>query len=332
MDGVEFLERALAVDPELAVVLFTGYPTVDSAVRALRIGAKDYLTKPFTGAQMRAVMERALALREEDRSAAPGERDTGKVPGMICGSPAMLRVLDILNNVADLISTVFITGETGTGKGLLARVLHERGRRRAMPFVAVNCSALPESLLESELFGYERGAFTGATAPRLGLIESADGGTLFLDEISEMPLSLQPKLLDVLQERKIRPVGSREDRAVDFRLVVAANSDPEQDVAEGKLRQDLYFRINVVRIELPPLRERREDIPRLAQHFVDELSHTAGGKVKELSPEAVELLRGRDWPGNVRELRNVIERALLLAGGPILTAADLEAAAPQIPR
>ncbi|MBI4584145.1 MAG: sigma-54-dependent Fis family transcriptional regulator [Planctomycetes bacterium] len=323
MDGLEFLERAMAADPELAVVLFTGFPTVETAVRALRIGVKDYLTKPFSGAQLREVMERVLLARAAERAASPQGMPAPQIQGFICGSPAMAPVLDLLNRIAGLISTVFITGETGTGKGVLAKAFHDRSRRCSKPFVAVNCGALPENLLESELFGHERGAFTGATQARQGLIESAEGGTLFLDEIVELPVNLQPKLLDVLQARQVRRIGSSAARPVDFRLIVASNRDAEQAVKEGRLREDLYFRINVVRIELPPLRRRQEDIPALAQHFIEELSYTCGSLVKGLNPEALETLLAHPWPGNVRELRNVIERALPLASGPLLTPADL---------
>ncbi len=323
MDGLELIERVLAIDPKVAVVLFTGFPTVETAVRALKIGAKDYLTKPFSSARLREVMERVLEARGVERKPPSPEATRAGVPGCVCGSPAMAPVLEVLDRVCDLISTIFITGETGTGKGLLSRAIHERSRRRAMRFVAVNCGALPEHLLESELFGHERGAFTGATQPRPGLIESADGGTLFLDEIVELPVSLQPKLLDVLQERQVRRVGSSEARPVDFRLITATNRNPERAVEEGRLREDLYFRINVVRIELPPLRKRREDIGTLAQRFIEELAPMGGSHVRGLSPDALELLLAHPWPGNVRELRNVIERTLPLASGSLIQAADL---------
>jgi two-component system response regulator HydG len=317
------------VDPDLPVVIITGQGTLQAAIDALRLGAQDFVTKPFGLRELLAPIRRVLEttrLRREVRALRQRQREQTGYPGLVGESPAMREVLDLVRRVAVSDATVLLTGETGTGKGVIARALHEHSPRAQGPFVQLNCAAVPEPLVEVELFGSEKGAFTDAHEHRLGQVEMAQGGTLFLDEIGEMPYSAQTKVLHVLEEKTFRRVGGREDLRVDVRLVAATNRDLEQAVAEGKFRQDLFYRIHVLPIHLPPLRERGEDLLLLARHFLDGFSREWGRKFAGFSPAAEESLRRYPWPGNVRELRNAMERAVLLASGPTIEAADLSIA------
>ncbi|MBX3023536.1 sigma-54-dependent Fis family transcriptional regulator [bacterium] len=322
--GLDLLPELLARRPDLDVVIITAYATIDTAVEAMRRGARDYLPKPFTPAQIRHVVEqvadrqrlvrRVAALQSELASATPEvELDSD--------APAMRAVLDVLPRVAASDATVLLRGENGTGKGVVARALHAGSPRAARPFVTVNCPTLSEELLASELFGHARGAFTGAVRDQPGRVEAADGGTLLLDEIGEISPGLQAKLLRFLQEREFERVGETETRRADVRLLAATNRDLEADVKAGRFREDLLYRLNVVELRLPPLRERPEDILRLARHFLVFFARAARRPVPELSPPAAQALVAYPWPGNVRELRNAIERALILWPAPVLVPA-----------
>ena len=313
-DGLE-LAREEGTGPGTAFVVITGSASIDSAVEALRRGALDYLTKPVDHPRLASVLahvNRAAALRAEVALLRGELRELGHFGPLIGSSKAMQTVYDLIARVAPTEASVFVTGESGTGKELVAQTVHALSRRKEKPFVAVNCGAISPTLIESELFGHERGSFTGADRRRLGLFEQADGGTVLLDEITEMPIELQVKLLRVLETRVLNRVGSTESVPVDVRLVAASNRDPKTAVADGALREDLLYRLNVFPIELPPLRERGDDVMRLAEHFLGELNRREGGE-KRLSEAAAQRLRELPWPGNVRELRNVVERATILA-------------------
>jgi two-component system response regulator AtoC len=332
--GVELVGQLRRLRPGTPVVLMTAFGSIDSAVEAMRTGAFDYLTKPFEPdavilAVERALAHRALALENEqlrravDRSSSLGE--------LIGRSPAMREIFALIKRIAHTRSSVLITGESGTGKEVVARAIHFHGDRSEKPFVPINCTAIPEGLLESELFGHVRGAFTGAHASKRGLFEKADGGTLFLDEIGDMGLVLQGKLLRVLQDREIRPVGGTQSLRVDVRIIAATNRDLEAEIAAGRFREDLFYRLNVIPIHIPPLRERPEDVPALAEAFLRR--HTDGRRCF-LSPEAMERLQAHPWRGNARELENVLERALALCDTETLGPNDLPlpgAAAPAAP-
>ena len=326
MDGIEVLERIKAIDEGIEVVLVTAVRTVRTAVAAMKLGAFDYLTKPFEEDELLAVIARALEKRALEREVTflRGElaraRDFDEIVGH---HPAMQKVYHLVAQVARTTTTVLITGESGTGKELVARAIHRQGPRRDKPFVAVNPAAVAESLIESELFGHERGAFTGANQRKLGRFELAQGGTLFLDEIATLKGELQVKLLRVLQEREIERVGGTRPIKIDVRVVAATNADLEDAVARGAFREDLYYRLNVVSIDVPPLAQRADDIPLLVQHFVHRYSRECNKPVDELSPEILTALREYGWPGNVRELQNVIERAVVLAEGPVIQLSDL---------
>ena len=325
-DGLEVLKRVRAATPDTPVILFTAHATIANAIEALRAGAFDYVQKPFDNDALRACVARALELSRLAREnrylrAELGQQNT--LGEIIAASDAMDDVLDLVRRAARSPATVLITGESGTGKERIARAVHFHSDRVAGPFVAVNCKAFAEGLLESELFGHERGAFTGADRARKGLFEEASGGTLFLDEIGEISEAFQAKLLRVLQEREIRRVGDDRARPVDVRVVVATNRDLQQDVAEGRFREDLFFRLAVIPIRIPPLRERPDDILPLARHFLVEFQQTTGRRVTALGDEVDALLLGHDWPGNVRELENAIERAIVLGDGESLRASDL---------
>jgi two-component system response regulator HydG len=314
MNGFELCERIVANHPDLPVMLLTAFGTLQAATTAIRVGACDFLTKPpdieeFVGALDRAVRSRRLRgeVKRLMRANLP------RIGEILTGSPAMQNLYEVLDRVAESDASVLITGESGTGKELLTRALHRGGRRAAEAFVAVDCAAVPDALLESELFGHVQGAFTDARRARTGLFKQADGGTLFLDEVGELPLSLQPKLLRALQERRVRPVGSDQEIPCDVRLVAATNRDLEAAVREGRFRHDLYFRINVVHLEIPPLRARGHDVLLLAQHFLDRCAAQAGKRVIGVSPQAAEYLLAYAWPGNVRELQNCIEHAVVFA-------------------
>jgi DNA-binding NtrC family response regulator len=310
-----------------AVVVITGYGTVESAVEAIRDGASDYLTKPVVDEELVLAIERAIqrrALTSESRAARPARASAdGGLETIIGNDPRMHRIYELVRAVAPTRTTVLMTGESGTGKSLIARAIHRNSPRAERPYVELSCGSIPETLLESELFGHVKGAFTGAHADKKGRFLAAHGGTLFLDEINSASPSMQLKLLRVLQERKFEPVGSAETIEVDVRVILASNQPLEQLVAAGQFRQDLYYRINVVAIELPPLRDRTADIPALAEHFLRLQCREHHRQIAGFSPEAVELLRRYPFPGNVRELENVVERAVVLARGGVIQAGDL---------
>jgi two-component system response regulator HydG len=315
MNGVELCERIVANRPDVPVIVITAFGSLDTAVSAIRAGAYDFITKPFDLAVLAVTLERAIqhrTLREEVKRLRIAVAESRRYGLLLGTSPAMRKVYTLLERIADSPASVLVTGETGTGKELVARALHDRGPRKAGPFVGLNCAAVPEALLEAELFGHVRGAFTDASRARAGLFARANGGTLFLDEIGELPLALQPKLLRALQERKVRPVGSDDELPFDARVVTATNRDLESAVDENRFREDLFFRINVIHVALPPLRARGGDVLLLAQHFVDRYAGQAGKAVSGISAAAAERLLAYAWPGNVRELENCIERAIAL--------------------
>jgi DNA-binding NtrC family response regulator len=320
LDGIELCKRLRAQKPDQLVILITAYPSIENAVRGMKEGARDYVTKPFSPDELRLVIARALeerALRQENAEL----REKLAFGGIIGGSKALQDLLRTVEKVARADATVLVVGESGTGKELFARAIHYHGPRASRPFVAVNCGALVGTLLESELFGHVRGAFTGAQSAKRGLFVAADRGTLFLDEIGELSPELQPKLLRALQEGEIKPVGGIETQKVDVRVVAATNRDLREDVREGRFREDLYYRLNVITLEIPPLRDRPEDIPPLIAHFVARAAARARRPAPEVSPEAMDTLCAQPWPGNVRELANAVERAVVL-GGEVLGPAD----------
>ncbi|HEY8927115.1 MAG TPA: sigma-54 dependent transcriptional regulator, partial [Polyangia bacterium] len=320
IDGIDLCERIVTSYPDLPVILLTAFGTVETAVAAMRAGAFDFIVKPLDLQALASSLERAIRQRRlNDEVDRLQQRSVDRKPGfgeLVGQSPAMKQVFTFVEQTAGLNASVLITGESGTGKELVARALHRKGKRPDGPFVAVNCAALPEALLESELFGYARGAFTGAQGPRQGLLATSSGGTLFLDEIGEMSLVLQPKLLRALQERKVRPVGSDTETTFDTRVIAATNRDLESAVREGDFRTDLYFRLNVLGVHLPPLRSRGTDVLLLAQGFVEQYAAEMSKAVAGFGPAVAERLLAYDWPGNVRELQNLIERAVALARGP----------------
>ena len=323
VDGMALLEHVVATHPDVPVIMITAHGTVDTAVAALKVGAFDYITKPFERAELRAIVAKAARTRElADRDVGPAPREPGRFR-LIGQSPAMLDVYAIVDKVADTPSTVLITGESGTGKELIARALHECSRRNEQPFIRVNCAAIPRELIESELFGYEKGAFTGASTSKPGRFELAHGGTLFLDEIGEIPTSMQVKLLRVLQEQEFERVGGIKTIAVDVRLVAATNRDLALEIERGAFREDLFYRLNVVQVHLPPLRERKSDIPLLVEHFVRRFNERLGKQVRGVDEAALESLLAHPWRGNIRELENVIERCVLFAEGERIRMEDL---------
>lgn len=327
-DGLDVLRELHTAHPDVQKVMITAFPTISTAVEAVREGAFDYLPKPFSPDQLLITMERAIAqkrLTEENRRLRRALGLRAGFEGIIARSPAMGRVLELVERLAESDSSVVIEGETGTGKELIARSLHDNSTRRDGPFLPIDCGALPENLLENELFGHERGAFTGADSRKPGLLESAAGGTVFLDEVANMPLNLQVKLLRALQERRVRRLGGQQDFEVDFRIISAANENLEASMEAGRFRQDLFFRLNVVHLVLPPLRERSGDIPLLATHFVDRLNEAGPKQIDGLSKEAFDVLEQYRWPGNIRELQNAMESAHSLAPGPRIEAEDLPA-------
>jgi two-component system response regulator GlrR len=317
MDGMALFEAIRAENPTLPVIILTAHGTIPDAVAAVNRGVFGYLTKPFDAKSLLIEVERALALSGGVATGAGGE-DHGWRAEIITRNPAMEDVLARARLVAESDASVFIFGDSGTGKELLARAIHKSSPRRAHAFVGINCSAIPEQLLESELFGHVRGSFTGATRDHKGLFLTAHRGTLLLDEIGDMPLSLQVKLLRVLQEKQVRPVGSTETHEVDVRVISATHRNLEAEMAAGNFREDLYYRLNVVALTLPPLGERREDIPLLASHFLTQLSAKYRKVVNAFAPEAMELMIAASWPGNVRQLYNVIEQSVALATTPII--------------
>ncbi len=328
MDGLEVLRAIRRVDPEALVILFTAFGTVETAVEAVKEGAFDYIPKPFSSDQLRLVIERALTQRrllEENRRLREQLTETYRFENIVGRSRPMIQVFDLIKKVAASEANILIVGESGTGKELIARCIHANSPRASRAFVPVDCASLPEHLLESELFGHEKGAFTGALAMRRGLFEDADGGTSFLDEVGDIPLPLQAKLLRVLQERQVRRVGGNRFLDVDVRVISATHQDLAQMVQEGRFREDLYYRLNVISLPLPPLRERPGDIPLLAYHFLRRYAAQSGKEVKGIASATLELLEAYPWPGNVRELQNVMERAVVLAEGDMISPAEVPA-------
>lgn len=326
LGGLDVLNAATRLQPDAAVLLVTGHGSVETAVDAMRQGASDYIEKPVRLNELRTRLERAIETRQLRRVNRELREQLDRrfgPEGIIGHSPAMQRVFDVVRQVAPTNATVLITGESGTGKELAAQAIHRGSPRKDKRFVPVNCAALSEGLIESELFGHVKGAFTGAIANNEGRIVYADGGTLFLDEVGDMPLDTQAKLLRVLESREVQPVGGNALKKVDIRLVAATNRDLEQRVAEGKFRQDLLYRLKVVHLELPALRERAGDVPLLFDNFLVELNEHHGRDVRGIDPEARALLTRYPWPGNVRELRNVVENLVLLARGDVITTEDL---------
>jgi two-component system response regulator HydG len=323
VDGIEALRRIKAFNPCLPVLIMTAYSSVDTAVGALKAGAFDYLHKPLDFDELRGGLQRALAHGGQGRGAEGGK--TPAPQGMIGAAPAMRELFSMIRAVAPSEASVLVLGESGTGKELVARALHEGSPRASRRLVTVNCAALAESLLESELFGHEKGAFTGAQRQRDGLFVQADGGTLFMDEIGEMPLALQAKLLRALQQGEVQRLGSDRPVRVDVRIIAATNRDLEAEVRAGHFREDLYYRLNVIALRVPALRERPEDIPLLAGHFLERFSRRNRKSFRGFSPRAMDLMLRHDWPGNVRELENAVERAVILAPGETVTELDLPA-------
>ncbi len=326
VDGLAVLARARELDPEAVVLVITAHATVESAVAAVKAGAWDYVAKPFSADELRLAVERGLRQRRlvaENRRLKEQLQTTFAVNGLVGKSPAIAAVLELVRKAARSEANILVQGESGTGKELIARAIHANSPRSAQAFIPIDCASLPEHLLESELFGHERGAFTGAVRSKPGLFEAAHGGTLFLDEIGEIPMGLQSKLLRAIQERQVRRVGGTRFIDVDVRLVSASNRDLAGEVAAGKFREDLFYRVNVIAIQMPPLRERKGDVALLAYHFLKRYAQGRERPLEGISPEALELLEGYAWPGNVRELQNVIERACALAEGPLLAPRDL---------
>src|SRR6202453_4617581 len=326
MNGLEFLQAIKRQNAALPVVVMTAFGTVETAVEAMKAGASDYGLKPFSLNEMRMVIRKELDvrnLREENRSLREALGKRYAHPNIVARSPKMQEVLATVERVAPTNSTVLLGGESGVGKDLIARAIHEKSRRAAGPFIKINSTAIPENLLESELFGYERGAFTGANASKPGKFELADKGTLFLDEIGDVPLAIQVKLLRVLQDREFERLGSTRTLKVDVRLVAATNRDLRAALEEGTFREDLYYRLNVVAIDIPPLREHKEDIPALADFFLDKSARESGKALQGITPQAMKLLMDYHWPGNVRELQNVLERAVTLSSGSTLDVHDI---------
>ena len=320
-NGIDVLKSLKEIDPDLLVIIITGYGSVESAVDALKLGAFDYMKKPFKADALRVIVKLALQTQTLKREVRNLKRADNCLPGrspMIGRSKPFTEVINQVREIARIPSTVLITGESGTGKELVARAIHDLSDRREAAFVAINCASIPATLLESELFGHEKGSFTSATARKTGLLEEAHHGTVFLDEIGEMDLVMQVKLLRVLQERIIRRVGGTKDISIDVRIIAATNRNLLDKISQGTFREDLYYRINVFPIHIPPLRERRDDISIIASFFLDTFSRSFGRDFKALSPEAVSLMEEYNWPGNIRELRNVFERICIMHSGPTL--------------
>jgi len=326
MNGLELLESIRRQNSHVPVIVMTAFGTIEAAVEAMKAGAADFLLKPFSLDHLMTVVSKALevrALRDENRKLREELGVRYDWTNIIGRSPAMQEIFGTISRVAPTRATVLLCGESGVGKDLIARAIHYHSPRRDRPFVKINCTAIPENLMESELFGYEKGAFTGATSSKPGKFEQADGGTVFLDEIGDVPPSIQVKLLRILQEREFERLGSNKTRQIDVRVLAATNADLRAALEEGRFREDLYYRLNVMPINIPPLRERKEDIPFLAEHFVRKFSKELGSPVTCISSGAMQKLLEYHWPGNVRELENVIERSLVLCSGQTLEAADI---------
>ena len=320
--GLDLLHRIKETYPDVSVIILTGHATVDSAVKALKVGAEDYVTKPVDLPRLQVILKTVEDKQEMKKEILELRRQLQKMGalGHLVGkSPAMQRLFEEIEMVANTDANVFIVGESGSGKEVVANTIHSLSRRRNKPFIAFNCGAISPTLIESEIFGHEKGAFTNAIKRREGYFELAKGGTVFLDEITEMPIELQVKLLRVLEESKFRRVGGNEEINIDARIIAASNRDPAKAIADGKLREDLYYRLNVFPIDVPPLRERLEDIPLFSYFFLEKLNETEEKKVEKIDPEFVEALQQYEWPGNVRELRNVINRSFIMARTSSLT-------------
>ncbi len=330
MDGLTFISALNEQEEKPVVIMMSAYATIDDAVEAMKAGAYDFITKPFKTAEILLVLEKAyqhIQLRNENdqlKAQVKELQGTNSFQDIIAHSKKMRSLLRLTEKVAKYDTTVLITGESGTGKELIANGIHQNSNRKDKPFIAINCASIPENLLESEFFGYMKGAFTGADHDRKGLFEEADGGTLFLDEIGELPLGLQVKLLRVLQEKEIRPVGSVKSKKTNVRVITATARNLEKEVEEGRFREDLYYRLNVLTLQLPPLRERKEDIPHLCTHFLSILNETMGLRIESISTDAMSTLLTRDWNGNIRELKNCLERAAIVAETNQILPVDLE--------
>ena len=331
MSGIEFLEAVKRSNAAVPIIIMTAYGTVESAVEAMKIGASDYVLKPFSLAELVLVIRKELAshqLREENRTLREALGQRYQYDNIVARSEKMQAVLALVERVAPTNSTVLLGGESGVGKDLIARAIHQHSNRASGPFIKINSTAIPENLLESELFGYEKGAFSGATTSKPGKFELADKGTLFLDEIGDVPPAIQVKLLRVLQEREFERLGGTKTLKVDVRLIAATNRDLRAALEEGTFREDLYYRLNVVAIDIPPLRDHKEDIPALANFFLEKFARESGKPIRGITPAAMNLLLGFHWPGNVRELENIIERGVTLSAGSTLDVADIHLDAP----
>ncbi len=326
LDGFELLPQIARKLPGVPIVMMSAYGSEDLAIEAMKLGAYDYVAKPFQPSEvlltLRKAMERERLRRANEHLQRDVERAIGERP-IVAASAAMIDLLELVERTAAFKTTALLTGESGTGKEVLARAIHSQSPRRAEPFIAVNCGAIPEPLLESELFGHAKGAFTGANRARRGLFPEADGGSLFLDEIAELPQALQVKLLRVLQEEEVRPVGESKSVSIDVRVIAATSRDLDTEIAEGRFREDLFYRLNVMHLQIPALRERREDIPLLCDHFLAHFRDSLGKRVRSIADDALDRLIHYDWPGNVRELQNVIERSVILADTDRIRLEDL---------
>ncbi|MEK6560375.1 MAG: sigma-54 dependent transcriptional regulator [Nitrospirota bacterium] len=324
IDGIDVLKTVKENAPETVVIMITAYASPETAVEAMKQGAYDYLTKPFKIEEVKLIVRNALEkrrLREENlilKRKIQEWTTSGVIGGIVGKSPSIVNIIELIIKIADSPSNVLITGESGTGKELVARAIHNYGHRKDRPFVAINCSAIPEGLFESELFGHIKGAFTGAIASKEGIFESANGGTVFLDEIGDIPHNFQVKLLRVLEDKSVKRVGGNQEIKVDVRIIAATNRDLKKAVAEGNFREDLFYRLDVIPVEMPPLRERKDDIPLLVEHFLSKYNRLIGREIKGMSPEAMQKMIHFQWKGNVRELENVIERAATLGRGPVM--------------
>jgi len=326
-DGFEVLRETQKISPVTAVIMMTSFGSVGSAVEAMKAGATDYITKPFINDEIRLTVKRIIGNKNLEMENQILRQELSQRPAafsaIIGKSDAMVKIFAVMEKVIPSKTNILITGESGTGKGLVAQAIHESGPRKDKPFISINCGAIPENLLESELFGHKKGSFTSANEDKKGLITMANGGTLFLDEIGEMPLALQVKLLHVIQTRELTPVGDTRVINVDVRVIAATNADLAQRVKEGRFREDLYYRLNVIEISMPPLRERRDDIAVLIKHYMAIFAKEAGKNIKEIDYEAMQAMLSYDWPGNIRELGNTIERAVVLADSDTVTIHDL---------
>ncbi|GMU60617.1 MAG: sigma-54-dependent Fis family transcriptional regulator [Myxococcaceae bacterium] len=328
MDGLTALGKMSALRPELPIIMMSGHGTIDTAVKATQLGARDFLEKPISRDRLLLALKNALEVTRMQGELAELRAEVGRFD-MVGQGAAMKKIYGLIQRAAPSEGRVLITGENGSGKELIARAVHLHSKRKAGPFVKLNCAAVPHELIESELFGHEKGSFTGAITARRGKFELADGGTLFLDEVGDMPPSMQAKLLRVLQEGELERVGATETLKVDVRVIAATNKDLEKEIAHGRFREDLYFRLNVVQIHAPPLRERREDLPALIDAFLEEACRKNGRKTLRLVPDALLRMAEYDYPGNVRELRNLVERLAILSEGPLVSRADADALMPR---